>query len=74
MYYLHMNIHNAKVNLKKYLIRVILSYLCEGATLFPWIRIRLRKVMDPDLVYHGWMDPDLDPINVRPGPKPWRQG
>ena len=31
----------------------------------------LEKIMDPDPVCPERLDPDLDPVNNRPDPKPW---
>ena len=38
---------------------------------FPGAGFDIEKIMDPDPVCIERLDPDLDPVNIRPDPIPW---
>ena len=43
-----------------------------GSCFFPGSGSGLEKIMDTDPVCPERLDPNPDPINIRPDPKPWQ--
>ena len=55
-----------KYKRKQFLLKIVIKQMKNFHDRGLWIRNP-----DPDPVCPERLDPDLDPVNIRPDPKPW---